>query len=135
MSFQSKNQPSRIMLRTCALLICACAAGCSSTIPQRTSRATIESAASEVVFESQAVRDARDTQFALSDVGTPAWRDASLSIRAPESAYDQAAWAAPRRPRLDRPGRVHLRSQSDSYIYFRAEGYRFQSDRAWWSAP
>jgi hypothetical protein len=110
-------------------------AGCAAPVPRYSQGLWVgdQGHANEVVFDGErviAAREASGVQVALAP-----WRDASLSIRGPESAYEQAAWPDRRRPTLDRPGRVWFTNQTNSFVYFRQEGVQFRSDRSVYWVP
>jgi hypothetical protein len=68
----------------------------------------------------------------LDASGAHAWRDRSLALRPPRDPYTEAAWPATRRPSIDRPGRIYLNTRSDTFLYFRAEGVHYHSQRSGW---
>jgi hypothetical protein len=106
--------------------------GCASEVPRYSSGLWVgdQGHANEVVFDGEAVALAREANGV--EVAVAPWRDEQLSIRGPESAYEQAAWPDWRRPTLDRPGRVWFSTQTNSYVYFRQEGVQYRSERRYW---
>lgn len=111
---------------------CAALSGCATEVPRYSSGLWVgdQGHANEVVFDGAAVAASREANGV--EVAVAPWRDAHLSIRGPESAYEQAAWPDRRRPTLDRPGRVWFSTQSNSYVYFRQEGVQYRSERRYW---
>ncbi len=85
----------------------------------------------QVVFDGAEVLAARESN--PTEVAVAPWRDESLAIRPARSAYDEAAWPEVQRPSLNRPGRLYLRSNSDTILYFRQEGVQFRSQRSYWT--
>lgn len=102
--------------------------GCAAKpVPQRAAGVAVASddSANVTIFGSPQVHAlTASMQLAQSD-----WRNDSLSIRSPRTAYEQAAWPDITRPSLGQTRRVIFSNQANSVTYFRAEGVSVRGGR------
>ena len=114
----------RALLASLAGGLLALLAGCQAPVARHAEGvfAGNAGASASVVFAGQEVQEA-----GLTTGPETSRNDNRLAIRGPESAYDQAAFAAPTRPNLFRPYYLRVRVYNDEQIYFRQE-YRRGGD-------